>query len=401
MGGIENEAMRLDTLVAHHHEIGLKGRNRDRFEDLFALNIKRAVRHTGYARVWRGFGRVVVEFGSDSQPEVAARRASNVFGCAFVGVGVQVQPEMESISRAVLPLLAAEPFGSFRIKARRTYSSSPLRSREIHEEIGARAVAATGGRVDLKNADATAWVELFGKFGVVYRQRIEGPGGLPAGSSTRMLALLSGGIDSPVAAWRMGRRGAAIELVHFHGRPFTDGSSIHQAEELAEVFNRYNIETNLHLIPLGDAQREVATHAPSEMRVILYRRMMVRIAAELARQRDAHALVMGDSLGQVASQTIENMTTVDAAIAGEIPVLRPLVGMTKQEIIDKAKDIGTFEISTRKHQDCCVLFEPRSPIIRSTREMAEKAEAGLDIETLVGKALAGVETRCLELPPAR
>ena len=390
--------MRLNTLVAHHHEIGLKGRNRDRFEDLFALNIKRAVRNTGYARVWRGFGRVVVEFGSDSVPDIAARRAAHVFGCAFVGLGVQVDPEMESIAGAVLPLMTDEPFESFRIKARRTYSSSALRSREIHEEIGARVVAETGGRVDLKKADATAYVELFGKFGVVYRKRIEGPGGLPAGSSSRMLALLSGGIDSPVAAWRMGRRGAAIELIHFHGRPFTDGSSIQQAEELAAVFNRCNIETNLHLIPLGDAQREVATNAPSDMRVILYRRMMVRIAAELARQRDAKALVMGDSLGQVASQTIENMTTVDAAIAGALPVLRPLVGMTKQEIIDKAQEIGTFDISTRKHQDCCVLFEPRSPIIRSTPEMAEKAEAGLDIETMIGKALAGIETRCLELP---
>ena len=391
--------MRLNTLVAHHHEIGLKGRNRDRFEDLFALNIKRAVRHTGYARVWRGFGRVVVEFGKDSLPEVAAHRAAHVFGCAFVGLGVQVEPDMESISGAVLPLMASEPFESFRIKARRTYSNSPLRSQEIHEEIGSRVAEATGGRVDLKNAEATAWVELFGKFGIAYRNRIEGPGGLPAGSSTRMLALLSGGIDSPVAAWRMGRRGAAIELVHFHGRPFTDGSSIHQAEQLADVFNRYNIETNLHLIPLGDAQREVATNAPSEMRVILYRRMMVRIAAELARQRDAKAIVMGDSLGQVASQTIENMTTVDAAIAGEhLPIVRPLVGMTKQEIIDKAKEIGTFEISTRKHQDCCVLFEPRSPIIRSTPEMADKAETGIDIETAIGKALAGIETRCLELP---
>lgn len=393
----------LDTLVAHHHEIGLKGRNRDHFEDLFALNIKRAVRNTGYARVWRGFGRVIVEFGSDSVPKQAAERAAKVFGCAFVGLGMKVEPEMESISAAALPLIEAEPFGSFRVKARRTYSSSPLRSREIHEEIGARIVAATGGKVDLKKADATVWVELFGKFGVVYRKRIEGPGGLPAGSSSRMLALLSGGIDSPVAAWRMGRRGAAIELVHFHGRPFTDGSSVHQAEELAAVFNHYNIETNLHLVPLGDAQREVATNAPSEMRVVLYRRMMVRIALELARQRDARALVLGDSLGQVASQTIENMTTVDAAIAGQpVPILRPLVGMTKQEIIDSAKQIGTFEISTRKHQDCCVLFEPRSPIIRSTPEMAAKSEEGLDIETMVGKALAGIETRTLQLTrPAR
>jgi thiamine biosynthesis protein ThiI len=188
-------------------------------------------------------------------------------------------------------------------------------------------------------------------------------------------------------------------MVHFHGQPFTDPSSVRQATELAEVLTRYQLRTVLHTVPLADVQREIVTHAPSSLRVVLYRRTMMRIAEALARQIDAKALITGDSLGQVASQTIENITTVDAALPQpRIEVLRPLIGMDKQEIIDLAMKLGTYEISTRQHQDCCVLFEPRSPATRSEPRYAEKGEVELDMDALVGKALAGIETRVLELP---
>jgi tRNA uracil 4-sulfurtransferase len=296
--------------------------------------------------------------------------------------------------------LRAEPFQSFAVRARRTYSSFETSSQKINVEIGQRLKDQTGARVDLTNPDATIWIELFGGAGLVYRRRLLGPGGLPAGVSGKMLVLLSGGIDSPVAAWRVARRGAEVEMVHFHGRPFTDPSSIRQAAELAEVLTRFQLQTVLHLVPLGNIQREVVTNTPSSLRVILYRRMMLRISASLAVQRDAQALVTGDSLGQVASQTIENMTTVDAALeTDQIPVLRPLVGMDKQEIVNDAKVIGTYEISTRKYQDCCVLFEPRSPATRAQPGQADKAERSLDVDALVGKALAEIETRIFELPP--
>ena len=238
---------------------------------------------------------------------------------------------------------------------------------------------------------------MFGNGGIVYRTRVRGPGGLPVGVSGRMMALLSGGIDSPVAAWRMARRGVDVELIHFHGQPYTDHSSVRQATELAEVLTRYQLRSILHLVPLADAQREIVTHAPSNLRVVLYRRTMMRIAAELAEQRGCQALVTGDSLGQVASQTIENIGTVDAAVAG-VQVIRPLIGMDKQEIVDNATSIGTYDISTRKHQDCCVLFEPRAPATRAKPHHAEKAEQELDMDALVGKALAGIETTELELP---
>lgn len=390
----------MDALVAHYHEVGLKGRNRDFFEQQLAGNLKRALRGTGYSKVRRGFGRIVVDFDEGAPVAEAADRAARVFGVAYIGCGKRVQPDLDQIERVGLELLRAEPFGSFAVRARRTYTSFEMSSQKINVEIGRRLQEGTGASVNLSAPDATIWIDLFGNAGLVYRKRLVGPGGLPAGVSGKMLALLSGGIDSPVAAWRMARRGAEVEMVHFHGRPFTDPSSIRQAAELAETLTRYQLQTVLHLVPLGDIQREVVTNAPSSLRVILYRRMMMRIAAHLAKQREAKALITGDSLGQVASQTIENITTVDSALApGEIEVLRPLVGMDKQEIVDDAKRIGTYEISTRKYQDCCVLFEPRSPATRAYPAQAEKAEAGLDVEALVGKALAEIETRVLELPP--
>jgi thiamine biosynthesis protein ThiI len=387
----------VDALVAHYHEVGLKGRNREFFEESLTRNLRRALRGTGYSRVKRAMGRIVVYFFSEARVEDAVERAARVFGVAYVGAGVRVPPDLDQIRSASLRLMQAEPFESFSVRARRTYSTLQSKSQDINVAVGRTIQDATGARVDLKSPDATVHIELFGNEGIVYRRRVRGPGGLPSGVSGRMLALLSGGIDSPVAAWRMARRGADVEMVHFHGQPYTDHSSIHQATDLCGVLARYQLRNVLHLVPLADAQREIVTHAPSPLRVVLYRRTMMRIAAALALQRDAQALITGDSLGQVASQTIENIRTVDSALDG-IEVFRPLVGMDKQEIIDAAIDIGTYPISTRSYQDCCVLFEPRSPATRSTPEQAERAEQELDIEAMIGKALAGIETRTFELP---
>jgi thiamine biosynthesis protein ThiI len=387
----------MDALVAHYHEIGLKGRNRQFFEDALTRNLRRALRGTGYRRVRRGFGRITADFDESSDVHEAGRRAARLPGVAYVGVGHRVEPDMDAIGATALQLLDASPFTSYRVRARRTHSSFPKRSRDVNVVVGQVIKDATGAPVDLTHADATIWVELFGSAGIVYRDRLEGPGGLPVGVSGRMLSLLSGGIDSPVAAWRMMLRGAEVELLHFHGQPYTDPSSVRQACELAEVLARYQLSITLHLVPLADAQREIVVSAPSDLRVVLYRRAMMRIAVALATQREATALVTGDALGQVASQTVQNLHTIDASVPGA-QVLRPLIGMDKLEIIDAAQRLETFDISTRKYQDCCVLFEPRSPATRTYPELAERAEAALDIEAMVGKALAGIETRVFELP---
>ncbi|MDP9224751.1 MAG: tRNA 4-thiouridine(8) synthase ThiI [Actinomycetota bacterium] len=388
----------MDRLVAHYHEIGLKGHNRDFFEDALTRNLKRALRGTGYKRVRHAFGRVTVDLYPDSRSSEALERMARVFGVAYVGLGYRVMQDVDEIADVAVELMQRSPFQAFRVRARRSHSSSSLSSTELNIVVGQRIKDATGGRVDLKHADATAWIELFGNDGIVYRNRAEGPGGLPVGVSGRMLALLSGGIDSPVAAWRMAKRGAEVEMVHFHGQPFTDPSSVRQAIDLARVLTRYQLQTTVHVVPLADAQREIATQAPSSMRVVLYRRITMRIAAALAEERRAKALITGDSLGQVASQTIENIRTVDDALAGSIEVLRPLIGMDKQEIVQGAIDIDSYEISTRPHQDCCVLFEPRAPATKTLPQDAHKAERDLDLDALVGKALAAREEHVLELP---
>lgn len=390
----------MDALVAHYHEIGLKGRNRQFFEEALSRNLKRALRGTGYSRVKRGFGRIVVHFNSDASIEAASERAARVFGIAYVGVGKAVGPEIDAIAATALELMRAEPFDTFAVRARRSYSTMSASSGDINVAVGKIIKDATGRPVDLSSPDATAWIELFGSEGIVYRRRLAGPGGLPAGVSGRMLALLSGGIDSPVAAWRMGLRGAEVELVHFHGQPFTDPSSVQQVTDLAQMLARWHLRCVLHLVPLADAQREIVLNAPPHLRVVLYRRTMMRIAAELAKERGAGALITGDSLGQVASQTIDNITTIDAAIPG-IQVLRPLIGMDKQEIVAGAERIGTYSISTRRYQDCCVLFQPRSPATGAKPDHAEAAEADIDIDGLVGKSLAGTETSEVELEDLR
>jgi thiamine biosynthesis protein ThiI len=387
----------VNAIVAHYHEVGLKGRNRDFFEGTLARNLKRAMRGSGYKRVRRGFGRIVTDFYPDNDIAAAAERASKVFGVAYVGVGRRVDPDMDAISGAAFDLLKRKTFDSFAVRARRTYSTFASSSHDINVEIGQRIKDATQARVDLARPDVTVHIELFANSGITYTDRIEGPGGLPTGTSGRMIALLSGGIDSPVAAWRIMRRGAEVELLHFHGQPFTDPSSSRQASELADSLAGWHLKTTLHLVPLADAQREIVAAAPSSLRVVLYRRAMFRIAAALAEQREASALVTGDSLGQVASQTIENLNTVDDAVRG-VQILRPLVGLDKLEIMTSARQIGTYDISSRKYQDCCVLFEPRAPATKATVDEVVEAESNLDIEPMVGKALAGIETR--EFEPA-
>jgi tRNA uracil 4-sulfurtransferase len=388
----------VDALIAHYHEIGLKGRNRQFFEDALTRNLKRALRGTGYARFKGGFGRILVEFHDNSAVDEAAERAARVFGVAYIGVGVMSAPDLEAIGNTAVEIMKAAPFESFAVRARRSYSSIGVSSQEINVAVGRLIQDETNRPVNLTTPDATAWIELFGSAAIVYRRRLKGPGGLPAGVSGKMLTLLSGGIDSPVAAWRMGLRGAEVELLHFHGQPYTDPSSVRQVEDLARVLARWHLRCVLHLVPLADAQREIVMNAPPHLRVILYRRTMMRIAAALAREQGASALVTGDSLGQVASQTIENITTIDAAVP-DVQVLRPLIGMDKQEIIAAATRIGTYEISTRKYQDCCVLFQPRSPATSAKPQQAEAAEADIDVEMLVAKSLAGVETRAFELDP--
>jgi len=385
----------VDTLIVHYDEVGLKGGNRHRFEDQLMANLKRALRGTGYRGVRCSVGRITVDFKPPGLVSEAAARAARVFGVANVGAGLRVEPEIISIGDAALELMPVGSFTSFAVRARRARSSCQVDSREIERAVGGLIQERTGAPVDLSNPDATLHVELFSDSGIVYRDRRPGPGGLPVGTSGKLVALMSGGIDSPVAAWRMMRRGAEVELLHFHGRPYTDASSLTQALDLTRALSRYHLATTLHLGGPGAAQAEVVTHCPPRLRLLLYRRLMLRIATALSDERGARAVVTGDSLGQVASQTLENLATTDAAVPGR-QVLRPLIGTGKLEIVREAEAIGTLQISNRRHQDCCVLFNPRSTSTHASAEQTEAVEIALDINALVGKALAGRKSQVVE-----
>ena len=390
----------MDALIAHYDEVGLKGGNRHRFEDQLMANLKRALRATGYRGVRCNLGRITVDFTPPGLVLEAATRAVCVFGIANVGAGLRVEPDLSSIGNAAMELMPTGSFTSFAVRARRARSSCPVDSRHIERAVGALIQGRTGAPVDLSNPDATLHVELFSDSGIVYRDRRPGPGGLPVGTSGKLVALMSGGIDSPVAAWRMMKRGAEVELLHFHGRPYTDASSVTQALDLTRALSRYHLATTLHLVPLGEAQAEVVTNCPPRLRLLLYRRLMLRIAAALADERGARAVVTGDSLGQVASQTLDNLATTDDAVPGR-QVLRPLIGCDKLEIVRQADAIGTLQISNRRHQDCCVLFNPRSTSTHASPEQTEAAERTLDIDALVGKALAGRESQVVEMTSLR
>jgi tRNA uracil 4-sulfurtransferase len=386
----------VQALVAHYHEVGLKKRNRRFFEDALVRNLKRALKGTGYRRVSIQAGRVIVDFLPEHRLEEAILRATSVFGIANVGAGLLVDARLEAIVQAALRLMSPSDYASFSVRSRRAYTRIPQSSGELNAIVGQAIKDHTGAPVDLSAPDATLYIEVFRRSCLVYRDRRSGPGGLPVGVSGRLLGLLSGGIDSPVAAWRMMRRGSEVELVHFHAYPYTDSSSIAQATDLARALTRYQPLVLLHLIPLGELQREIVIGSRDNLRILLYRRMMLRLASSLATERGAAALVTGDSLGQVASQTIENIGAADASVPGQ-RVLRPLIGMDKQEIISTARSIGTLDISTRRHQDCCVLFEPHSVATRPSPTDAADAEADLDIDALAGKALAGRETSVVQL----
>jgi thiamine biosynthesis protein ThiI len=380
------------VVVVHYHEVGLKGRNRSFFERRLVDNIRSSLQGTGSSQVRPISGRILVELGSGADLDAIVDRLGRVFGVSGFAPAVAAPPDMEELVSAALALAAEEPFESFRVRARRGHSSFPESSQRVNEVVGQAIKDATGARVDLSHAEWTCYIELVQNRAFLYPTRHPGPGGLPAGSSGRVVCLLSGGIDSPVAAWEVGKRGASITAAHFHGQPYSDPSSVRQAVRLAEHLAPWLRTIDLWLVPFGEVQAEIVTTAPAELRTVLYRRFMMRIAESLAHSVGAEALVTGESLGQVASQTLPNLRAIDAAVES-LPVLRPLIGRDKIEIEALARRIGSYDISIDPHQDCCVLFAPRQAATHAHLEDLERAEASLDVAALVAKALANAEVR--------
>lgn len=385
-----------DYVIVHYHEIGLKGRNRSHFENILVRNLTTALGGVGVGRPRRLPGRILVPLEPDAERPPVAERVRRVFGVANFALAVGGRLDPEALCDVAWDQVSRRDFATFAVRARKAHSEFPLSAREINEKVGAFLLERSGKRVNLSEPDLTCHIEIVGDLVLVYTAREPGPGGLPVGSSGTVVALLSSGIDSPVAAARLMRRGARVVFAHFHSQPFTDGSSVRQAAELTELLTRFQYSSKLYVLPLAAPQQAIVGACPQELRTLLYRRMMMRIASEVARRESAGALATGDSLGQVASQTLENLWVVEDAAA--LPVLRPLIGRDKEEIVGEARTLGTFDTSSAPCQEACVLFEPKRPATKASVAQARRAEEALDIEALVAGAIASAEVRTFRFP---
>jgi len=389
--------------IIHYHELALKGRNRPFFEQRLARNIRSAVRDVGGKQVDTLQGRIRVILQPDASWPLVRERLARVFGIANFSLA-QSAPFDDDTTRLLDPLKSAigeaiqdVAFATFRVSAKRSDKRLPMTSMDVEREIGAHVCQLTGKAVDLRQPDVTIHIETLIKDAYYFLHREEGAGGLPLGTSGKVACLLSGGIDSPVAAYRLMKRGCPAVFIHFHGRPYVSRASEEKVRELAELLTRYQSNSRLYLVPFGDIQRQIVLGAPSAFRIVLYRRMMIRIAEELARRERCWALVTGDSLGQVASQTAENISVVEEASG--LPILRPLIGMDKLEITQQAQKIGTFQTSIEPDEDCCRLFVPPHPSTRTELDHIHKIERGFDLIALVKQGLDKVELADLTFPP--
>ncbi|MFH1947541.1 MAG: tRNA uracil 4-sulfurtransferase ThiI [Candidatus Magasanikbacteria bacterium] len=379
----------MNIIIIHYDEIATKGKNRPNFENQLVNNIKEKVKINKLAgEVQKRYGRIDIEIPNLIEKESWIKLLQTTFGIANFSFAIAVEQDLEVIKKHCLEelsrimqgssLIAGEKqnFETFRITTQRSNKNFPKKSIEIGKEVGAYIVEKLnvprkdgssahprGIKVKLENPNITCFVNIVDNLALIYSERIPGPGGLPIGISGKAVVLLSGGIDSPVAAWYAMKRGLKVDFVHFHSAPYTSQSSVDKVEELVGILQTYSPTSKLSSIPFGDIQKKLKLQIPEKYLIIFYRRFMMKLAEHHAKKTGARALITGEALGQVASQTLENMIVVDQAV--ETLILRPLIGFDKNEIIIKAKEIGTFETSILPHDDCCTLFMPKSPETRA------------------------------------
>jgi tRNA uracil 4-sulfurtransferase len=374
------------SILIHYHEINLKGNNRGWFENHLQQHIAALLKDLPHEHIRRFAGRLIVGLSENSPVDDIIYRLGLAFGIANFVVAHEVVADMDRIKSGLMELVATSSFKSFKIDSRRGTKSFPLNSQQLNQQLGAFVQTLRPAEVRMENPDAVFFVEIVGNRAFLYLNKIRGAGGLPSGTGGKVLCLLSGGIDSPVAAYRLMRRGCRIVFVHFHSFPHTTLESQDKVRRIVQILSRYQLESRLYMAPFAELQREIVAYAPPSLRVILYRRFMLRIAEAIAQKERAAALITGDSLGQVASQTLENIRTISAAAA--IPVFRPLIGDDKEDIIQIARVLGTYETSIQADQDCCSLFVPRHPETMSSLEQAQRAEENLDLSRLIQDSLA-------------
>ena len=333
------------------------------------------------------YGRLIIRLNDHGQNEIESITAvlKNVCGLVYFAPAIKTVQDMETITKLAEKIMATGEYATFRVTARRPDKDFPISAQKINEDVGAAILAVTGKKVNLSNPEKICFIDVVDKRAFLYTERIHGQGGLPVGVSGKVLSLLSGGIDSPVAAYYAMKRGAAVSFVHFHSVPYTNEASIEKVREMIEKLQVFQQKITLFLVELASIQKEVMGLTAEKYRIILYRRFMVRIAEALAKKQRTGALLTGDSLGQVASQTLENMSVIEESIS--MPLLRPLIGFDKLEIINKARAIDTYDISILPDQDCCALFVPKHPATKARLKDIFIEEENLNVDELVQRAI--------------
>ncbi|MBT4576858.1 tRNA 4-thiouridine(8) synthase ThiI [Candidatus Woesearchaeota archaeon] len=379
--------MKPEYFVVHYNEIAIKGKNRPLFERTLIDNIIQSIKGLKANGVKRRYGRVIVNLKEDSQIEKIQEKLGKIPGISSYSPALKSTHETKDMAEKALKLLN-EP-KSFYIKVKRSFKKHPLKSMDIAREVGTEIFNKTKLPADFVDPDITVFLEVVENGTYIYTEKFKGIGGLPVSVSGKVMVLLSGGIDSPVASFLTLKRGCKNMYIHFHSEPYTKESSRKKVEKLASLIAEYQGQTKIFMVPLIDIQKEIMLKTDKKYRIILYRRFMFRLAEKLARRNKAKALVTGENLGQVASQTIENIHTIQATV--NIPIIQPLITYDKQEIIDLAEKIGTFETSIEPHDDCCSLFLPKHPSTKSDLKTVEFEESKLDVEALIKDALKRTE----------
>ncbi|AMM56143.1 thiamine biosynthesis protein ThiI [Clostridioides difficile] len=387
-----------NILIVKYGEIGVKGKNRYIFENRLIRNIRNMLKPIGRFNVYKEYGRIYVDL-EDYDYEEVIEEVRKVFGIVGVCPGVRAKKDYDTLKEIALKMLEEKieaGYKTFKVESRRGDKSFGLTSQEMSMDIGGYLLSKVGDRinVDVRNPEVKIKCEYREFHTMVYSDTIPGYGGLPLGTNGRAMSLLSGGIDSPVATWMVAKRGMEVEAVHFHSYPFTSERSQEKVKDLAKILAKYCGRVRLHKVNILEIQKAIGENCNEEEATILSRRFMMRIAQRLSEKRHCDALITGESIGQVASQTIQGLTCTNAVV--DLPVFRPLIAMDKSDIVDIAKKIGTFETSILPEEDCCSVFSPRKPVTKPRLEKIEKSETALDIEKLVQDAIDKIEVEDIE-----
>ena len=383
-----------NTFIVRVGEVALKGQNKPYFEKTLVDRIRRLLKKYQGVEVTRHEGLIFVYADKDIPEDTIISEIRKVFGVASISPAVSTEPNMEAIGKAavdyMMNLIEKKGVKTFKVDAKRADKSFPIKSPDIARQVGASVLKGCKVlKVDVHEPDVYLFVDVRSDVAYLYQQKIAGFGGLPLGTNGKGLVLLSGGIDSPVAAWMMAKRGMQIEAVHFHSYPYTSERAQAKVEELAGILAIYCSRFKMHVINMLPIQEQIARNCPQEEMTIQLRRFMMRTAEKIARKYSCDMLITGESLGQVASQTSDSLVVTDASVS--IPVMRPLIAMDKTEIIDVARDIGTYEKSIEPYEDCCTVFLPRHPLTKPRLDRIEKSESALDVQALVDAAVESEE----------